>query len=50
MWSVMNPLAWATKEMHEDGRHENLEDGIDARSFDKDLGLGELLRDQMRCC
>lgn len=43
VWSVMNPLAWATKEMHEDGRHETLEDGIDARSFDKDLGLGELL-------
>jgi hypothetical protein len=41
VWSLLNPKAMATKEMHVDGRHENLEEAIDAHNFAKLMGLGE---------
>ncbi|KAF8997031.1 hypothetical protein BDZ89DRAFT_970727, partial [Hymenopellis radicata] len=43
VWSRLNPKSMATKEMHQDGRHENLEEAIDAHNFDKCMGLGVLL-------
>ncbi|KAF9020723.1 hypothetical protein BDZ89DRAFT_1138473 [Hymenopellis radicata] len=43
VWSRLNPKAMATKEMHQDGRHENIEEAIDAHNFDKCMGLGVLL-------
>lgn len=40
VWSGLNPIATSTKEMHADGRHENLEDSIDNHNFQKNLTLG----------
>ncbi len=33
MWSLLNPFATATREIHADTRHENLEDAIDDHNF-----------------
>ncbi|KAF9014796.1 hypothetical protein BDZ89DRAFT_1220444 [Hymenopellis radicata] len=41
VWGRLGPWATATREMHVDGRHENLEDVIDQHNFSKNLGLGK---------
>ncbi|KAF9014806.1 hypothetical protein BDZ89DRAFT_918102, partial [Hymenopellis radicata] len=43
VWGRLGPWATATREMHVDGRHENLEDVIDQHNFSKNLGLGTIL-------
>ncbi|KAF9001442.1 hypothetical protein BDZ89DRAFT_929683, partial [Hymenopellis radicata] len=43
VWSHLNPLATSTREMHADGRHENIEDAADNHNFQKNLGLVALL-------
>lgn len=40
VWSKLGPKAWATKEMHENTRHESLEDTMDDLNWTKNLGLG----------
>ncbi|KAF9017051.1 hypothetical protein BDZ89DRAFT_961443 [Hymenopellis radicata] len=41
VWAALNPTATATKEMHANGRHENLEDAADNHNFQKNLALGK---------
>ncbi|KAJ7079051.1 hypothetical protein C8R43DRAFT_1143320 [Mycena crocata] len=38
MWSCLNPLAWATKEMGAGARHDAIEDKIDHMNFEKNIG------------
>lgn len=40
IWSVLNPMGWATKEMNPGARQDNLEDKIDHHNYHKNLGLG----------
>ncbi|KAF7299453.1 CxC2 domain-containing protein [Mycena indigotica] len=42
-WSLLNPSAWATKEMGEGARHDTLEDKIDHLNFEKNIGQGRIL-------
>ncbi|KAJ7062990.1 hypothetical protein B0H15DRAFT_794749 [Mycena belliarum] len=42
-WSVLNPLAWATKEMGAGGRHDAMEDRIDHHNFEKNINQGTTL-------
>lgn len=39
-WSVLNPIAWATKEMGAGPRHDAIEDKIDHHNFEKNIGAG----------
>ena len=41
VWSKLGPKSWATKEMHENNRHESLEDTMDDLNWTKNLGLGK---------
>ncbi|KAJ6493859.1 hypothetical protein DFH09DRAFT_946889, partial [Mycena vulgaris] len=40
MWSVLNPLAWTTKEMEEGARHDAIEDKVDHHNFEKNIRQG----------
>ncbi|KAF7305755.1 CxC2 domain-containing protein [Mycena chlorophos] len=40
VWALLNPAAWATKEMGEGARHDVLEDKIDHLNWEKNIGLG----------
>ncbi|KAF7288129.1 CxC2 domain-containing protein [Mycena chlorophos] len=42
-WSLLNPIAWSTKEMGEGARHDALEDKIDHLNFEKNIGFGKTL-------
>ncbi|KAJ7073296.1 hypothetical protein B0H15DRAFT_793030 [Mycena belliarum] len=37
-WSVLNPMAWSTKEMGPGARHDAMEDRIDHHNFEKNIG------------
>ncbi|KAJ7705153.1 hypothetical protein B0H16DRAFT_1482433, partial [Mycena metata] len=39
-WLVLNPIAWATKEMGAGPRHDAIEDKIDHHNFEKNIGAG----------
>lgn len=41
IWSGLNPLGWATKEMGPGARQDAIEDKIDHHNFEKNIGLGE---------
>ncbi len=41
MWSAFNPMAWQTKEMHPEVRHDTIEDRVDCYNFCKNIGLGK---------
>ncbi|KAF7305857.1 CxC2 domain-containing protein [Mycena chlorophos] len=43
VWALLNPAAWATKEMGEGARQDVLEDKIDHLNWEKNLGLGRAL-------
>ncbi|TRM56407.1 hypothetical protein BD626DRAFT_541333 [Schizophyllum amplum] len=40
IWSLLNPMAWATKYMGAGARHDWLEDKVDSVNFGKLVGLG----------
>ncbi|KAJ7081651.1 hypothetical protein B0H15DRAFT_924210 [Mycena belliarum] len=42
-WSVLNPIAWATKEMGKGVRHDALEDRIDHHNWEKNINQGDTL-------
>ncbi|KAJ7212313.1 hypothetical protein GGX14DRAFT_564781 [Mycena pura] len=42
-WSILNPIGFATKEMGEGGRHDNIEDKVDHVNFEKNVGQGDAL-------
>ncbi|KAJ7225376.1 hypothetical protein GGX14DRAFT_386277 [Mycena pura] len=42
-WSVLNPVAWATKEMGEGSRHDMVEDKVDHINFGKNISQGHTL-------
>ncbi len=42
-WSAFNPMAWQTKEMHPEVRHDAIEDRVDQHNFQKNVGLGKSL-------
>ncbi|KAF7319016.1 hypothetical protein HMN09_00237800 [Mycena chlorophos] len=42
-WSVLNPMAFSTKEMGEGNRHDTLEDKVDHVSFEKNIAQGDVL-------
>ncbi|KAJ7122475.1 hypothetical protein C8R46DRAFT_1050549 [Mycena filopes] len=42
-WSVLNPLAWATKEMGAGNRQDTMEDNIDHHNFEKNINQGTTL-------
>ncbi len=42
-WAVFNVMAWQTKEMHPEVRHDAIEDQVDHHNFRKNVGLGETL-------
>ncbi|KAJ7027962.1 hypothetical protein C8F04DRAFT_1212258 [Mycena alexandri] len=42
-WSVLNPIAWATKEMGRGGRADCIEDKIDHHNFEKNINQGTTL-------
>ena len=39
-WAILNPIGFATKEMGEGGRHDNIEDKVDHVNFEKNIGQG----------
>jgi hypothetical protein len=39
-WSVLNPVAWATKEMGKGARHDALDDRIDHHNWEKNITQG----------
>ncbi|KAJ7149525.1 hypothetical protein C8R43DRAFT_1128520 [Mycena crocata] len=43
VWSGLNPLAWATKEMGAGARHDALEDRIDHHNWEKNINQGTTL-------
>lgn len=43
IWARFNELASATKEMHQDVRHDALEDAIDHHNWSKNLVLGKFV-------
>lgn len=43
VWSLLNPLSWATKYMGEGARHDWLEDKVDSVNFNKLVTMGEYL-------
>ncbi|KAJ7036476.1 hypothetical protein C8F04DRAFT_954001 [Mycena alexandri] len=42
-WSVLNPIAWATKEMAKGARADAIEDKIDHHNFEKNIAQGNTL-------
>ncbi|KAJ7059923.1 hypothetical protein C8F01DRAFT_1254013 [Mycena amicta] len=42
-WALLNPVAFATKEMGEGNRHDTIEDKIDHINFEKNIQQGEAL-------
>ncbi|TRM58348.1 hypothetical protein BD626DRAFT_573568 [Schizophyllum amplum] len=41
VWSLLNPIAWATKEMGEGARHDWIEEKVDSQNFNKNIHQGE---------
>ncbi|KAJ7852029.1 hypothetical protein B0H14DRAFT_2581072 [Mycena olivaceomarginata] len=42
-WSVLNPLAYSTKEMGNGARHDAIENKVDHLNFEKNVGQGDTL-------
>ncbi|PBK68367.1 hypothetical protein ARMSODRAFT_887998, partial [Armillaria solidipes] len=40
LWAVLNQIAWQTKEMQPEVRHDAIEDKVDCHNYHKNVGLG----------
>lgn len=47
-WAAFNAMAWQTKEMHPEVRHDVIEDRVDCHNFCKNVGLGDSLHQHLK--